>query len=215
MMKLVLDTAPSSLILMAVDAMDFLRIDNGEDEELLEALLEAVRQNLEGPDGTLGRALLTQTWKLYLDHFPYGCSVWGNGCHQCRYHYSDRFSWYKHGSLRIPLPPLQQVIEVKYFDTSNVEQTLDPALYTVETKLEPGLVIPAFGTIWPATYPKPDAVSVKFKAGYGDAATSVPQPIRQAMLGRVASMYENRGTSGPDPQWVKALLAPYKFQMHL
>ncbi len=53
-------------------------------------------------------------------------------------------------------------------------------------------------------------------AGYGDAATDVPEPLRQAIRLLTAHWYDNRGLAAIGhetavlPQTVAALIAPYR-----
>jgi uncharacterized phiE125 gp8 family phage protein len=63
---------------------------------------------------------------------------------------------------------------------------------------------------------KLDAVTIRFVAGYGATADTVPQPIRTAMKFLVAEMYQRRsevtvGTiTTPNVMAANALLAPYR-----
>lgn len=89
-------------------------------------------------------------------------------------------------SFELPLPPLQQVVSIKYFDTAGVEQTWSAAQYQViapagETA-DPGKVQLAYGYVYPAAQSRDDAVTVRFEAGYGDAADDLPPALRDATL---------------------------------
>ena len=144
-------------------------------------------------DGTYedtGRALVTQTWELVHDTFP------------------DAFVLRK--------SPIQSVTSLKYLDAATgAEQTLDPADYLLDKDNEPGYLVPAYGKAWPATWPVPNAVRVRYVCGYG-LAGAVPQAIKQWMLLAIGTMYENRATGGagqvyaiPDRFW-SGLLDPYR-----
>lgn len=50
---------------------------------------------------------------------------------------------------------------------------------------------------------------VEFIAGYGDAATDVPQALKEAILQLIAHLYENRGAE-EIPKGLKALFWPYR-----
>ena len=114
-----------------------------------------------------GRAYVTQTWDLYSDAFPGGC-------------------------IRLPLPSLQAVTFIKYKDSAGVLQTLTASDYVVDAYSEPGLIFLAYGKSWPSTYPKANAVQIRFVAGYG-AASAVPQETKHAVLLKAADLYEHRG----------------------
>jgi uncharacterized phiE125 gp8 family phage protein len=72
----------------------------------------------------------------------------------------------------------------------------------------------------PGVLPMPGRVAAGIEldidAGYGDAATDVPEPLRQAIRVLVSHWYENRGVvAAPGggaglPQSVAAGVAPYR-----
>jgi uncharacterized phiE125 gp8 family phage protein len=81
-------------------------------------------------------------------------------------------------------------------------------------------ITPRFGKVWPIPVPQVGAVQIDYTAGYGTTPYSVPAGIRQWMLLRLTSLYENRGeaavmargTVNPLP-WVDGLLDPYRVVM--
>jgi uncharacterized phiE125 gp8 family phage protein len=138
------------------------------------------------------RALVTQTWDLYLDRFP---------------------AWEQY----IPLPKTQSVASVKYIDTNGAEQTLAADQYLVDTKSEPGRIAPAFGLIWPVTRWQTNAVTIRFTCGYGGAA-DVSDGIKNWMLMRIKTLWDNRSEISVDtritlvelpPEFVDGLLDDY------
>ena len=145
------------------EARTHLRLESGEDEYISNLIVAARRHS----ESFQGRAYITQTWDVYMNAFPRGC-------------------------IKVPLPPLQEIVFVKYMDSAEVLQTLDPSDYAVDCYSEPGLICPAYGKSWPATYPEINAVQIRFVAGYGTAA-DVPQEVKHAILLKVADLYEHRG----------------------
>ena len=113
------------------------------------------------------RALVTQTWDLYMDSFP---------------------CW----EIHLPKPTLQSVTAITYFDTDGVEQTLAADQYRVDATTEPARITPAYGLSWPDTRCQTNAIKVRFVAGYG-VASVVPDGIKQWMLLRIKHLYDNRG----------------------
>lgn len=111
----------------------------------------------------LKRKLITQTLDAYFDSFP----------------------------SEILLPPLQSVTSIVYTDDAGDEQTLSASLYTVDAVSIPARIVPAYGQAWPSTRDQPNAVRVRFVAGYGLAA-AVPNCVKQWMLLDVKAMYDNR-----------------------
>lgn len=104
------------------------------------------------------------------------------------------------GPLRLPLPPLQSVVAVTYYDTGGNLQTLDPAAYLVRTPLRlPGTIERAPSKSFPAVQgDRRLPIAVTFTAGYG-AAAQVPDTIVQAILLLVGYWYDNRAAAGTVP----------------
>lgn len=137
--------------------------DTSQDDEITE-LIKAARLRCEK---VAGIALVTQTWKLTLDAFP------------------------DDGLIRLPRPPLASVTNIKYLDTSGVEQTLATTEYRVDADSKPGLIQEDSGKAWPAIYDVVAAVRVTYVAGYG-GASAVPEDIKQRLRAHVCYCYENR-----------------------
>lgn len=156
-------TAPASEPIDLATAKAHCRVIHSSEDSLIALYIAAAAQALDGPDGLLGRALLTQTWDYSQDGFD-----------------GD--------SIALPLPPLQSVTTVKYLDADGVLQTLDAGRYTVNTA-DGTVTIDADG--WPTTQDVPNAVTIRFVAGYA-SATEVPAPIRAAMLLHIGDLFENR-----------------------
>lgn len=98
-------------------------------------------------------------------------------------------------SMALPMPYLRSVEHVKYYDADGALQTLSSADYLVVTDGEPGAVVLKDGSSWPATYSRPDAVVVTYKAGYGTTAASVPMPVRHWMKTALTDLYNVRALS--------------------
>lgn len=194
-MALELDTAPTSEPLLLGEAKHHLRINANDDDAYVKTLITAAREQAE--DYT-HRALINQTWKLYLGMFPFNTP----GA------FPD--------AIIVPKPPLSSVTSITYTDTSGVSQTVDASDYDVDTASEQGRITPAFGEVWPTARDAPNSVVVTFVAGYGSAATSVPTRIKQGMLIAIGDMYENResiviGTiSSQVAQSAQTLWNPYR-----
>lgn len=171
-MRLRLIAAPSTEPLTVDEArLQILETDTAQDAAL-EAWIATAREQLDGPDGILGRALITQTWELLLDRFP-----------------CDR-------EIALPLPPLQSVESIKYLDASGVEQTVATSVYGADIAAQPGVVYLKRGQSWPVTFDERNAVVIRFIAGYGDDADAVPQRLRSAMKLHIGDLFANREAQG-------------------
>lgn len=195
-MALYLISRASTAIVSTADLKAHLRVEHTAEDTLIAAYGAAAVAHLEGADGWLGRALAEQTWELKLDDF---CG----------------------GEIRLPLPPLVSVESVKYYDASDVLQTLSTAAYQVigVNGNQPGKVALNYGYSWPTVRIKREAVVVRFKVGYLDPAiNALPTPISQALKLLVGHWYVQRepvlvGSIAEElPLTVKALLAPYQVE---
>ncbi len=192
MLKPVRTVAPAVEPISLQEARDRLRIDHNEEDPLIASLIAATTAHLDGLSGTLGRALVNQTWVQKFPRFPSG-AVFG-----------------------LVLAPVQSIESITYFDTDNVQQTLDTSVYALlDDEFGPFATLQA-GRAWPATFARADAVSITYVAGYGPSGDDVPAAIRHAMLLLIGHWYENResvviGTTTVQvPLAVQALLGPYR-----
>lgn len=172
------------------EAIDWMRIDGTVEDALIDPLIPAARRWAEG---YARRALITQTWDMMLDRFPAR-------------------------DILVPLPPLQSVTSIDYIDTAGASQLLAASEYQTDIVSEPGRIAPSVDAVtWPATQIGAlNAVTIRFTAGYGIAAQSVPEPIRQGMLMLIAHMFERRESTIVGAQATRVpmsaewLLDPYR-----
>lgn len=161
---------------------------------MISSLIVAAREYCEAFQN---RAYITQTLELTLDHFPHhypqrAGMLWGFpfGAYELGYH---RHHHRRHDQITLPRPPIQSVEYVAYTDSSGTTITVDPSTYIVDTDSEPGRIVPASGQVWPIAHLQPiNGVKVRYTAGYGSDAGSVPNAVKQAMMMLIAHWYENR-----------------------
>jgi uncharacterized phiE125 gp8 family phage protein len=157
-------TSPFDDIITLQELKAHCRIDASDEDTYLEALILAARQYAEN---YTWRAFQTQTWRVTYDCFP--CII------------------------EVPRPPLQSVTSIQYVDDAGDTQTLSTSLYQVDTKSQPGRIIPAYGASWPTVRSDTlNAVTVNFVAGYGDDPDDVPAGLRHAVKLIAAQWYERR-----------------------
>lgn len=189
-MKTNLVTEPAIEPLTLQEAKDHIRVDGVVDDSYIEPLIKVAR---EATERYLGRALITQTWDLFMDRFPWPQTF-----------------------LEIHTPPLQSVTTVKYIDNDGAQQTLSSSIYTVDTNAEMGTLELAFNQVWPSIRDVSNAVEIRFIAGYGDNAEDVPEGIKQAMQMLIGHLYERREMTivgvaiNQVPNSFHWLLNPYK-----
>lgn len=180
-------SAPAVEPLSCDEARAHLRVDvHDEDDLVITPLIKSARSYCEK---VLDRALITQTWILYMDAFP--------------------------GIIELRKPPIQSVSSITYLDNDGATQTLSTSIYSVDVKSEPGRITLAYNQTLPSYRAIENSIAVTFVAGYGATGATVPEPIRHAMKLLVAHWYRNReavaiGTITNDiPLAVDALLGSY------
>jgi uncharacterized phiE125 gp8 family phage protein len=105
----------------------------------------------------------------------------------------------------LPAAPVISVTSVKYLDTDGAEQTLSTDVYElVNTGLEPQ-IRRKINQVWPSIRCASDAVRVTAVVGY----STVPEPIRAAILLIISSWFDNRNV-GPVPDGAYSLLSNYR-----
>jgi uncharacterized phiE125 gp8 family phage protein len=183
-MSLTLVSPPAVEPVTLDEAKAHLKVDTTDDDALIASLITAARARAEWHTG---RAFITQSWTLSLDAWP--CA----------------------GAVEIPLPPLQAVTTITTYASNDAATVLDPSLYQVDAASSPARIALKQGVTLPVGLRALNAVQIAFSAGYGDAESNVPAPLREAILDLIANAYANRGdTSGELPLDALALLAPYR-----
>lgn len=157
-------TAPITLDESKAD----LRVQVTAEDALIDRYIQDAVDEVDGPNGLLGgKALVTQTWSVSVA-MP------------------DR-----KGNLELPITPVQSLVSIKYYDANNAEQVLDVADFYLHGTDDYAWIWPKAGTAWPSVYCRPDAITVTFVAGFGDAA-AVPASIKSALRLMVSDKYEHR-----------------------
>lgn len=161
-------TAPAAGIVSLAEVKEYLRLEADETDEdlVLGSLIKGAASRLDGYSGLLGRALITQSWRQKFDRFP------------------------DDGRIPIALGRVQEVSELAYVDDLGASRTFE-AWHLVEEPIGPCVMLQDTAT-WPSTDTRPDAVTLSWTAGYGDAASDVPEQIRIAALQLIGHWYVNR-----------------------
>jgi uncharacterized phiE125 gp8 family phage protein len=174
--------------------------DDGDNDALIAAYLRAAVGAIEK---RTGRALSPKAFTEWAPRFPY--STGG-------YYRAPLCSIEK---LTLARDPVTAIVSVTYVDVNGVEQTLDPAGYR-SIEGEPWSLLAPFGGSFPQTEERPDAVRVRYIAGYG--AGDCPPELQSAVLLMLGHFYLNREAAIADsraaaielPLGVEALCEPYR-----
>lgn len=185
MSALVVVTPPSKEPLTIAEVKSHLGITSNDYDSAISRRISAARDWVEI---WTRRALITRTYAYKLERWP------------------------RKAIVALPMPPLQSVSSVKYYDTSDTEQTLSASEYKVDAVSMPGRVW--FGYGMPSTSDRPLPISIQYTAGYGNPS-SVPATIKEAMLLLLGHWMDFQGDiqSGMPrtvPWAVEQMLSPYR-----
>ena len=118
--------------------------------------------------------------------------------------------------IDLPVGPAQTVSSVKYLDRNNALQTLSTSVYYVDY-FENAIFLEQ-GQTFPAVSFRENSITIEYVAGY----TTLPAPIKAAMLLLIGNGYENRqediagttkATFNSLPMGVYNLLQPYRVNL--
>ncbi len=183
-MRVFVITPPDPLDLDEVKA--HLRVEGDDEDTLIEAYVAAATSHIDGPDGWLGRAIGVQILEARCDTLT---------CGDC---------------IRLPFPPVIELVSVSYLDATNVEQMADLEDFEVMGR---DLVASDSNWPWVGGSTRREAVRIRYRAGY----EAIPAPIKAAILLMVGDLYRNRETVSagamthvPMSTTVENLLAPFR-----
>ncbi len=184
--------APLAVLVAAADAKAALRIEHTDDDAVIAAISAAAETWLDGWEGVLRRALVTQQWRIAV------CEADG------------------YGRLFAPLSPVQSLEAIQYYPPDS--ETLTTATLSNFRLIKApdwAYVEPKPGFSWPSVDDRPDALQAVFKIGYGDTAAAVPATIVHAAKLLIGHFYENREQTtalklSELPLGVQALIAPHR-----
>ena len=211
--SLVRTVDPAVQIMTVADAKLHLRIDTSAEDSLVSALIDAATAAIEA---YTHRALITQTWRMSIDRFPYPYPGNGSWSVDPLFIQQPAVGGWLAMPIYLPRPNLLAVSSITYLDLTGSQQTLSPSVYTVNTDELPGTVSLSNGQSWPNALYLRNSIQITYTAGFGPAAANIPAPIIHAAKLMIADFYTNReaaliGTRAATVQnlAVDALLSQY------
>jgi uncharacterized phiE125 gp8 family phage protein len=169
-MTMLLVTPPAAEPVTLAELKDYLRISSTSEDDLLTTLIATARETVEKLTGT---ALITQTWRLFLDDWP------------------------ANGLVRIARYPVAHIGSVTAYDPDGNATVLDANDTFLDASSRPARLYLAAQ----ATALRPlNGLEVDFVAGFGDSGADVPDGLRHAIRVLVAHWYEFRGAVAAQDQ---------------
>jgi len=145
----VLITPSSGLIVSISDMKDHLRVDHSDEDDLIQAYIEAATNLAQT---ITRRQFLEATWETRFDKFL--------------------------NELILDHSPVNEIVSIKYTDSAGDEQTLASGIYEEDLDHEPARLVLAENQTTPLTKIKPAAVKVRFISGYATIPKEAVQAIR-------------------------------------
>ena len=94
--------------------------------------------------------------------------------------------------IKLPNSPISSVTSIKYQDEADAEQTLTSTLYKLDNISPIPKILRKYNKTYPSVLDEPNTVVVRYVAGYGATADSVPEYYKNLIKTIVAEMFEHR-----------------------
>lgn len=181
-------TGPANEPLTADDLWAHLRTDENDFPDALD-YVTAARTHIEA---TTNVAMVTQTVRMTIDHWPNGGEAWWDGVRQ--FPVSELYNANAMRSVALPRWPLATIVSVTVYDDDGTPTVVNVAnTFDVDTYSNPGRLTLKSGSTWPIAMRSTNGIAIVYTAGYGAEPCEVPIMYRQAVKQLAAYMYEHRG----------------------
>ena len=175
---------PATPVVTTATLKTFLKIDGSDEDTILDQLIASATNMAEV---YTRRAFITQTFKLTMDRFD--ASETNHIMLGGQYDLPDTHV-FSSGYVELMRPPIQSVTSITTYATDNSSSVFASSNYTLGEN--DGRIYLDIGSTFPASLRDKNAVEIIYIAGYGDAATDVPDAIVTGVMFQAANMYENR-----------------------
>ena len=131
-----------------------------------------------------GLGLVSQAWSVFLDDWP------------------------ENGVIELPLAPVLDVADIKVHSDDDTSAIIDPAHYYEDKISRPARIFLRGSRNWAAPGRVANGIEILLTIGF----TSVPEPLREAILQLVGHWHETRGddTVNKRPLALSQLIQPYR-----
>jgi uncharacterized phiE125 gp8 family phage protein len=130
-----------------------------------------------------GLGLISQGWSVFLDDWP------------------------EQGVIELPLAPVLDIADIKVYGDDDTFAIIDPAHYYEDKISRPARIILRGSRNWAAPGRVANGIEILLAIGF----TSVPEPLREAILQLVGHWHETRGDDTTEkPLALSQLIQPYR-----
>ena len=197
-------TGPAITPVSKIEALEYLRLDEGIDDIQVRSYIQAATTWAEN---YTNRFFITRTCQMMLDGAREVDSPLWEGMK------TGPYKVYLSDYIELAAAPVLSVESVKYYSDNDTQSTWDASNYYVDIFSEPAKISLRSGGTYPTDLRNLNGLEINFTAGYGTNPFAIPEPIRVAILQYLTFLYENRGddeVKANPPQIVKSLLDPYR-----
>jgi len=182
-------SAPAQEPVTLAQTKEFLRVDDVNEDGFISTLIAAARLHVEG---TTGRALISQNWRVICDNWP-----------------NNRI-------VNLPVGPLISLTDVKVFDVDGGAHSLVLTQFQPETNVTPARIFLPKNIDGLPLMRDRAAIEIDYIAGFGATSDDVPNDLKQAIFSLIAYWFEHRdavviaGSGAVVPAGFDKLVAAYK-----
>jgi uncharacterized phiE125 gp8 family phage protein len=171
-MSLLLTTPPATEPVSLAEAKTHLRVTHADDDIYISTLIIAGRRRVETRTGL---RLINQGWSQFMDCWPPG------------------------GIVELRLNPVSAISDVILYGDDDTPSAIDPAHYFLDATSNPPRLVFRQGRNPANPGRRAKGIEIRVTAGFGTAASAVPQELRQAVLLLVADQFAHRGDESVRP----------------
>lgn len=182
-------TGPAAEPVTLAEVRELLRQPPTDDNSFIETCLTQARIAFEAYTNI---ACITQSWRLTLDHWPGGREELGAGFYSLPV--SELYSGSAGRAIELPRYPLSEVTSVTTYDEGDNSSAVSVGtVFFVDLASLPGRLCLRSGQTWPIALRDYNSIEIAYVAGFGAAASAVPEELKRAIGQIAAYLYEHRG----------------------
>lgn len=180
MAGLIIQSQPTMEPLSLARAKNILRVSIDDDDDLIgNVLIPAAREACEI---FCNRSFAPKSYLMSFDAFPYYTdTLTSQNAYPPSYYSLPQYSttlWNYSQMIKLYKPPCIEVQGIDYTDSNGENQTLmQDTDFLLDNINEPARLFPMPGAMWPPCSYVPNAVRIRYTAGYGDTTDVDPNPI--------------------------------------